>query len=330
MKKMILFFIIVLCLSACQNFHEQYHLEGFAQGTYYSIRYYDSQNRNLKTQIDSLLDDFNKTASIYESSSIISKVNRNEEVVLNTDFVEIFNSAMKVSKNTNGAFDITVGLLVNAWGFGSEGRIDSLKVLTDSLLKFVGYENIDIKNNKIIKKYPEIKIDFNAIAKGYSVDLFSRFLQDKGIKNFIIDIGGEIRTSGKKPDGSFWNIGIERPAQNNSSQREVQMIISLTGKSIATSGTYRKYYEKDGIRYSHTIDPKTGYPVTHTLLSATVLADECVMADAYATAFMVMGLEKSLKFLKQHSELQAFFIFEQDGNLKTYATEGMKKLIENY
>lgn len=324
-----LYCISILFFSSCQNLSQQYHLEGFAQGTYYNIRYYDCQNRNLKIQIDSLLDDFNKTASIYDSSSIILKVNQNEDVLLNADFVEIFNSAMKVSKNTHGAFDITVGQLVNAWGFGSEERQDPPRELIDSLLQIVGYQNINIENNKIIKKYPGIKIDFNAIAKGYSVDLLSRFLQRKGIKNFIVEIGGEIRTCGKKPDGSFWNIGIEKPAQNNSSQREVQMIISLSGKSIATSGTYRKYYEKDGIRYSHTIDPKTGYPVSHTLLSATVLADDCATADAYATAFMVMGLKKSLEFLKQHSEPQAFFIFEQDGNLKTYATKGMKKMIND-
>ena len=329
MKKLILFCLVVVCLSACQNTSKQHHLEGFTQGTYYSIRYYDRQDRNLRIQIDSILYDFNKTASIYDSSSIISKVNRNEDVLLNADFTEIFNTAMNVSKNTCGAFDITVGPLVNAWGFGSEERQDPSRESIDSLLQIVGYQNINIENDRIIKKYPGIKIDFNAIAKGYSVDLLSRFLQSKGIKNFIVDIGGEIRTCGKKPDGSFWNIGIEKPAQNNSSQREVQIVISLNGKSIATSGTYRKYYEKDGMRYSHTIDPTTAYPVLHTLLSATVLADDCVTADAYATAFMVMGLEKSLKFLKQHSELQAFFIFEQDSSLKTYMTEGMKKIIND-
>jgi len=320
MKRIILYFIVANCLFACQSTVQQYHLEGFAQGTYYSIRYYDNQNRNLQPQIDSLLDAFNKTASIFDPTSIISRINRNEDVVLNEDFIKIFNIAMEVSEHTGGAFDITVGQLVNAWGFGAGQRQTMNQTTIDSLLTCVGYSKISLKNGKIIKEYPCIKLNFNAIAKGYSVDLVGLFFDDLGIENYLIDIGGEVLAKGNK-QGKPWSVGIEQPSNEKKSDRILLTSLPLENMSLATSGSYRKYFEQDGQRYSHTISPQTGRPAQNTLVSVTVLHPHAVYADAYATAFMVMGLEKSLAFLEKHPELQAFFIYEKDG-LQTYATEG--------
>ena len=324
MKNLILYFILASCFLACQPTVQQHHLEGFAQGTYYNIRYYDNPNRNLQPQIDSLLDAFNKTASIFDPTSIISRINRNEDVVLNEDFIKIFNIAMEVSQNTNGAFDITVGQLVNAWGFGAEQRQTMNQATIDSLLTCVGYSKVSLKDGKIIKEYLCIKLNFNAIAKGYSVDLVGLFFDDLGIENYLIDIGGEVLAKGNK-QGNPWSVGIEQPSNEKKSDRILLTSLPLENMSLATSGSYRKYFEQDGQRYSHTISPQTGRPAQNTLVSVTVLHPHAVYADAYATAFMVMGLEKSLAFLEKHPELQAFFIYEKDG-LQTYATEKFEKL----
>ena len=329
MKKLILYFTVASCFLACQPTAQlptvqQYHLEGFAQGTYYNIRYYDNQNRNLQPQIDSLLDAFNKTASIFDPTSIISRINRNEDVALNEDFIKIFNIAMEVSQHSDGAFDITVGQLVNAWGFGAERRQTMNQATIDSLLTCVGYSKISLKDGKIIKEYPCIKLDFNAIAQGYSVDLVGLFFDDLGIENYLIDIGGEVLAKGNK-QGKPWMVGIEQPSDEKGNDRILMTSLPLENMSLVTSGSYRKYFEQDGQRYSHTISPQTGHPVQNTLVSVTVLHPQAVYADAYATVFMVMGLEKSLAFLEKHPELQAFFIYEKDG-LQTYATEEFEKL----
>jgi len=303
---------------------------GEAQGTYYAVTYYSKTCENFQPQIDSILKAFNFSASLWEPNSTICKVNRNDSLI-NTDsiFVDIFNKSAAISEKTDGYFDFTVGQLVNAWGFGFESRAKLNKHIVDSLLQYVGYKNINISNGKVIKSNPNIKIDFNAIAQGYSVDILAKFLRDKGIDNYLIDVGGEVLGKGKKPDGSLWTVGIEKPAEKADSDRILKAKIKLNNKAIATSGNYRKYYEENGVRYSHTIDPKTGYPVKHSLLSVTVLSDECWEADAYATAFMVMGLEKSLKFLEKEKKLEAFFIYnDESGKLKTHSTEGIKQLIE--
>ena len=328
-KRLILFCIGMICLSACQQSLQQHHIEGFAQGTYYSIRYYDAQNRNLQTQIDSLLDDFNKTASIFDPASIISRINSNEEnAILNDDFRKIFNIAMEVSRNTDGAFDVTVGQLVNAWGFGTEKRQEMTQERIDSLLLCVGYEKITLQNNRITKENPCVQLNFNAIAKGYSVDKIGEFLDNLEIEHYLIDIGGEIIAKGHK-QGKSWNVGIEQPSGQKEEDREIITSIPLNDMALATSGNYRKYFEENGERYAHTISPQTGYPAKHSLLSATILHSKAVYADAYATAFMVMGTEKALAFLKQHPEIQAFLIYEQDGILQTYSTEEMGELMVN-
>jgi FAD:protein FMN transferase len=330
MNKLIFLIIIAFTFFGC---HEKQSVQlkrfaGQAQGTYYAISYYDKNAVDYQIQIDSLLNEFDMTASMWEPNSIISAINNNDTgIILNNAFIEIFNQAFEVSEKTNGAFDITVGPLIDIWGFGTKDRSKITQVLIDSLLPLINYKAVRLKNNKLIKDNPAIHIDFNAIAQGYSVDLLANFLESKGIKSYLIDIGGEVFGKGKKADGSYWRVGIEKPS-NNSEQRELEAKVFLHNKALATSGSYRKFYIENGIKYSHTIDPTTGYPVTHSLLSVSVLSNDATTADAFATALMVLGLERSLEFLKENKELAAFFIYsDNNGNLKTFATEGMKKIL---
>jgi len=332
MKKIFFIFLIITTIISCKQ-NKSLKLVKFvgeAQGTYYAITYYSETGESLQNQIDSILKEFDLIASLWEPNSTICKINRSDSLAIaDSVFIDLFNKSVSISKITNGYFDFTVGQLVNAWGFGFEGRTKLDKQKVDSLLKYVGYKNVEIKDGKIIKTNPNIKIDFNAIAQGYSVDIIAKFLRDKGIENYLVDVGGEVLGAGKKPDGSMWTVGIEKPSENANSERILKAKINLFDKAIATSGNYRKYYEENGIRYSHTIDPKTGYPVKHSLLSVTVLANECWEADAYATAFMVMGLEKSLDFINKNNKIEAFFIYtDNKGNIKTYSTNGIKQLIE--
>ncbi len=319
------FFSLVFFCCNNENKLQVVKIKGLAQGTYYSIIYYEKDGTNYQTQIDSLLNDFNKTASVYDSTSIISKINRNISVGINDQFTEIFNLSVEVSNKTDGNFDVSVGPLVNAWGFGFKNKnvIENDSSLIDSLLNYVDYKMIKIINNKIIKEKEEISIDFNSIAQGYSVDLVSDFLEKKGIANYLIDIGGEVYGKGNKPSGDLWKVGIEEP--NISETRNIDTIVELSNMAIATSGNYRKFYIENGIKYSHTINPKTGYPVKHSLLSATVLAKDCATADAYATAFMVMGLEEAIKFLNNNKWLEAYLIYEdKNNNYKIYKTRKFK------
>ncbi len=302
---------------------------GETQGTYYAITYFDFDNRNFQPQVDSLLKDFDHSVSLWDTGSVISAINRNE-VGIQPDpvFTELFKKSTEVYKKSDGAFDPTVGPLVNAWGFGFKDRLKVDQHTIDSLLPLVGFDEVKLENNRIIKSDPRIQFDFNAIAQGHAVDLIGKFLQVKGISSFLIDIGGEVLGRGNKPGGEKWKVGVEKPKDNASYGEGLQAIVNLENKALSTSGNYRKFYEENGVRYSHTIDPKTGYPVQHSLLSVSVLANDCATADAYATVFMVMGLDKSKSFITNRNDLEAYFIFtDQDGNLSTYFTEGLKKLM---
>lgn len=330
MKNLIALSFILVGLISCRNFTtpEPVKLHGEAQGTYYAITYYDNEERNFSEEIDSLLSYFDQVASEYEPNSMISKVNKNQPYELNDIFLDIYKEGMEVSRKTDGKFDMTVMPLVNAWGFGFETRkkLDSAQV--DSILQFVGYEKIRLQNRRLIKEKPEIRLDFNSIAQGYSVDWLANFLESKGIENYLVDVGGEVFARGNKPGGHPWKVGIEKPAQNKTDAREIKDVVALKDKALATSGSYRKYYEEDGVRYSHTINPETGYPVKHSLLSVSVLADETVTADAYATAFMVMGLEESKNFINKNPDLEAYFIYsDRDGKLKTHYTQGVREIL---
>lgn len=302
---------------------------GEAQGTYYAITYYDSLGRNLQMQIDSLLSDFDKSASNYDSLSIISKVNRNEEVTLDSVFIGNFELAKEVSLATNGLFDITVKPLVELWGFGLKNRAHVTAAEVKKAMEFVGFAKIRIENGMVVKENPAITIDFNAIAQGYSVDVVANYFKKIGITRFLVDIGGEVFANSCKPDGSKWTVGIERPEDNAEYGSNLSAILEIENKGMATSGNYRKFYVENGIRFSHTIDPRTGYPAKNSVLSATVFALNAGTADAYATALMVMGLDASIEFLKQHPELDAYLIYsDAKGNYKSFQTPGMKKYLK--
>lgn len=269
--------------------------------------------------------------STYRPSSIISSVNANDtSVVLDKYFLDVFNKSIEVSTRTNGAFDVTVAPLINAYGFGFTKKANVTDAMVDSLLNFVGYKMILINNGKVVKENPNVMIDFNAIAQGYSVDVISEFLESKRVNNYLVELGGEVRAKGKKENGEPWKVGIDQPTEMEGGG--LQAAINLQNSAMATSGNYRKYYEENGKRFAHIIDPKTGYPGNHDLLSASVIANDCMTADAYATAFMVMGTENAKRFLAENKDLslEVFFIYSENGNWKTFASDGIRNSIEQF
>jgi len=326
-KIKLLVFIIAFLTSSCQRNNIKIH--GFIQGTTYSITYISNKTINYKEDIENLLAKFDTSLSTYLPVSTISRINSNKSNSTDLYFRTVFNKSQEIAEETNGAFDITVAPIVNAWGFGFSKKSDIDSLLIDSLLQYVGHSKVQIINNKLIKANKNIMIDMNAIAQGYSVDVVADFLDNKGIDNYIVEIGGELKTKGVNYKKGKWRIGLDKPIDNNNIPGEnLQAIIELQNKALATSGNYRKFYKKNGIKYSHTINPKTGYPVNHSLLSATVIADDCISADGYATSFMVIGLDKSLDFLKTHPELDAYFVYsDTENNLKVRYTKGLKNSI---
>lgn len=299
--------------------------EGLVFGTVYKITY--QHQDDLHQAIKEALLEVDNSLSPYNKHSIISHINHNVDTALNEHFTHVFNLAQKISSETEGAFDITVAPLVNAWGFGFKHSIDIDSMTIDSLQQIVGYQKIKLENNRIIKQNEQVMLDCSAIAKGYGVDIVAQTLDKKGVKHYMVDIGGEVVVKGKNPRMKTWRIGINKPIEDSLSvNQELQTILEVSNVGMATSGNYRKFYYKNGKRYAHTIDPRLGYPVQHNILSATVLAKDCTTADAYATAFMVMGLEKSKAFCEEHPELNAYFICtgEKD-NYEIHYTPGMEK-----
>lgn len=321
----------VFCVVSFWNFSQSIpiYLEGETQGTSYHITYYDSSQRDLQGDIEEILADFDYSVSTYNPYSLISRVNRNDSTVkVDAYFIACFNKATEIWKNTDGAFDPTVYPLVNAWGFGPGKKQHIEKVVIDSILVFVGFEKVELVGNKVVKKDPRLGLDFNAFAQGYSVDLIAQFLLSKGIKNFVVEIGGEVYAHGKMENNGCWLVGIEEPTDNQETNNELYLIVELENRALATSGNYRKYIIENGVKYAHHIDPKTGYPAKNNLLSASILATECISSDANATGVLVMGLEKSMTFLAAHPELQAYLIYsDENGNYKVYQTPGINSII---
>ena len=298
---------------------------GFVFGTVYKITYQCKDD--LKPEIEAELKRFDQSLSPFNDSSVISRVNRNEELVTDSFFQTCFNRSMGISRETEGAFDITVAPLANAWGFGFKKGTFPDSLMIDSLLQFTGYEKVKLENGKVIKQDPRTMLSCSAVAKGYSVDVVAHLLDRKGIKNYMVDIGGEVVVKGKNATGDLWRIGINKPYDDSLAvKQDIQTILNLTDVGMATSGNYRNYYYKDGKKYAHTIDPRTGYPVQHSILSSTVVAEDCMTADALATSFMVMGLEEAEKFCKANPMIDAYFIYSgENGEFKTYYTDGMKR-----
>lgn len=331
MTKFIYLFIISFFLISCNSTTKSLiKIEGDAQGTTYHISYLSEVGINHKTAIDSLLKEIDSSMSTWLPASLISRINNNDNnVLVDQYFIEVFKKSIEVSEKTDGIFDVTIGPLVNSWGFGTIEKKHSDSKKIDSLRQFVGYKMLKLEGKKIIKAKPEIKLDFNAIAQGYTVDVLANYLESKGIENYLVEVGGELKAKGKK-ETEFWKVGIDKPNEKESSVRELEAVISLENKALATSGNYRKFYEEDGQKFSHIINPKTGYPAKQNLLSATVIAKDCITADAYATAFMIMGLEKSIQFLENNKDLklEVYFIYDAHGAWETYASENIKKWIK--
>lgn len=303
-------------------------LQGEAQGSYYVVTYYDGQNRNFQHGIDSIFLAVDNSVNLWVDSSIISKVNRNEAIALDSIFTDNFRIAQEAARLSGGYFDPTISPIVTAWGFSYKSGDSLTAEKIDSLKQLVDYRKIRIEGGKVVKENPSMQLDFNAIAQGYTSDLIAAYLESKGVGNYLVNVGGEIMTRGEKPEGQPWIVGIEKPANSWDAQQVVQTRIALRDKGLVTSGSTRKYVERDGRRYSHCIDPTTGWPVTHQLLSATVMAENSVWADALASICMVMGLEASLPLIERMDGVEAYYIFiNTEGELETYATEGFKTLM---
>ena len=303
------------------------HDRGMVFGTVYHITYQSS--KSLQKDIEAELAKVDASLSPFNERSIITAVNENRDTVVNKMFSDVFALAMKISDSTNGAFDITVAPLVNAWGFGFKGGAMPSRHQVDSLKALVGYHKVSLSNGRVSKTDPRIMLDCSSIAKGYGCDVVAKFLSAKGIDNYMVEIGGEIVTRGISEKRLPWKIGVTKPTDDSLNvNQEIQTIINVTDKAMATSGNYRNFYYKNGRKYAHTIDPSTGYPVQHNILSSTVIADDCATADAYATAFMVMGLDKAKTILSRHPELLAYFILaSDDGTNKVWFSPSMKDKI---
>ncbi|HBL73744.1 MAG: hypothetical protein A2W90_12975 [Bacteroidetes bacterium GWF2_42_66] len=321
---------IVLIAGCKPKVFEYSKIAGFGQGTNYHITYENSTGKDYTTAISSILDAFNKSLSIYDSTSLISRVNKNEpDVAVDDWFVTVFKKSDEINRISDGAFDITVGPVVRAWGFSTAPvpRHDSLYI--DSLLQFVGMKKVRLEGRKVIKEMPGVQLDVNALAQGYAVDVVCDFLESEGIKNYLVEIGGEVRGRGVNANGKYWRIGIDKPVDENiMAGEELQAIVEIKNVSIATSGNYRSFYIENGVKYSHTIDPKTGRPARNSILSATVVTSDCMTADALATTFMVIGIEKSKELLKKLQGVEVLFIYSDNtGEFNMFCSEGMKSMI---
>ena len=299
----------------------------FIFGTIYHITYQcDSDlTQSIKAEllkVDASLSPFNK-------ESVITAINENKDVSPDEMFKEVFSLAMDISKETDGAFDITVAPLVNAWGCGFKNGSQPSHHQVDSLLQLVGYKKVSMADGKVKKQDPRIMLDCSAIAKGYGTDRVARLLRNRGVQNYMVEIGGEVVTSGVNPERLPWKIGVTKPTDDSlNTGHELQTILNLTDKAMATSGNYRNFYYKGGKKFAHTIDPKTGYPVQHSILSATVIAKSCAVADAYATSFMVMGLDKARQVLERHPELMAYFIYsDEKGDMAVWFSPSLRDKI---
>ncbi|MFN0728824.1 FAD:protein FMN transferase [Polaribacter gochangensis] len=320
-KSFLLLFAVFLFSCASEKETQTINFEGFVFGTTYHITILHQDNVNYQKAIDSLFFLVNKSLSTYITTSDVSKINSGDStVIVDALFAEVFQKSKRIFKETDGYFDPTVGNLVNAWGFGpnkSKKEIDSLSI--HKMMRFVGLDKVQLKKNKIEKQFQETYLDFNSIAKGFGIDVVGRFLESKKVHDYLVEIGGEIRARGKNKKGNFWNVAIEKP--NTDGTQSFQTTVQLENSSMATSGNYRKYrISNEGKKYVHTVNPKTGFAKESNLLSASVISNlDCADVDAYATAFMAMGFEKTKAFLKSHNNVKVILIYlNEDNSIEEY------------
>ena len=321
---LILLIVGTILIIRNQNITPYHNDKGMMFGTTYSITY--QADSSLHTSIKKELQKVDEALSPFNKQSVITAVNENRNMTVNKMFADVFLMAEKISEDTDGAFDITVAPLVNAWGFGFKSGKHPSRHDIDSLKTIIGYKKVSLNDLRVTKTDPRVMLDCSSIAKGYGSDAVAAMLERHGVKNYMVEIGGEIVTKGISQKRMPWKIGVTKPIDDSLSlSQEIQCIINVTDKAMATSGNYRNFYYHGGKKYAHTIDPKTGYPVQHSILSATVIANNCATADAYATAFMVMGMEKAQKLLERHPELMAYIIFaDKDGIIQTWCSPSVK------
>lgn len=327
-SKVLIFVLLLALMPACSNKRIYHFHQGPVYGSTYHITYEYKTKETLEKDINRILDRIDVSMSTYDPNSTLSRINHNDTAArLDADIKRVLEVGEEVSDRSGGAFDMTVAPLVNAWGFGFTAREKVTPAMIDSLLKFTGYHKIRMEGDRLIKDDPRIMIDPNAITPGYVADLISEYFDSVGVRNYLVEIGGELRCLGKNREGDAWRIGVDKPLENML-EREIQQVFHLDHISVATSGNYRKFYEENGVKYSHTIDPKTGYPARSNLLSATVFTNQCIYADAYATVFMVIGLEKAKELYAQIPGIQVYFIYsDPDGTLKTWQSPGVQSMI---
>ncbi|MGV8827456.1 MAG: FAD:protein FMN transferase [Breznakibacter sp.] len=327
--KTLLFFplLLLLLLSSC-NQKEYYRNEGYIFGTTYHIVY--EYDKDVHDTIRARFNAYDASMSTYNKASLISRVNRNETNVPDSLLTAVIMKAQELNALSDGGFDITIAPLANAWGFGFSKADSITPELIDSLLQFTGMHRMRLENGKIVKDDPRIMLETSAVAEGFGVDYVGLLLESLGIDNYMVEVGGEVRMKGKNPKGNKWNIGIDKPIDDPTAQnREIQEILSVTDCAVSTSGNYRKFFIKDGKKYSHTIDPKSGYPVSHNLLSTTVVAHDCISSDGLGTTFMVLGFEKGMALAESLPNVEAYFIFaDTTGQVKTAMTSGFEALIK--
>ena len=306
---------------------QYYHHQGHIFGTYYNIRYEGTED--LHQAIKDRLQDFDNSLSMFNPQSVISKVNRNDSVVTDSLFETMYTEAYAISRLSNGAFDITVAPLVHAWGFGKSATLDEeakrllgKKAQIDSIKAIVGYEHIHLENHRLHKDDERITLDASAIAKGYACDIVADLLRENGCQNLLVDIGGEVVAQGLNNQGNAWRVGITRPTIDaTGAEKELQEVIASSQLCMATSGNYLQYYIVNGERRSHTIDPRTGYPVQHSLLSATVSASTCMRADALATACMVLGEKAAVEMIEQTEDAACYLIVADNDSLRIITSQ---------
>ena len=333
-RRLLLLLLSSLLLAACTNDTTYHRIEGFAQGGTFHIvcnPLNGISEEQLRQRIGSCLQEIDFTLSGYNKGSILSKLNAGEDVPLNDIFIDCFNRSKRIWEESQGAFDPSSAPLFDLWGFGFSNRGTVTQEAIDSLRAFIGMDLLSLEQREdgvhLVKADPRVKLNFNAVAQGFSCDCVGKILDEVGCTNYLIDIGREILCKGVNAVGTPWRVGLDKPIDGNFDEgADLQAIINVSDCGIVTSGNYRNYYMENGQKYSHTIDPSTGWPVTHNLLSATVVACDATTADAYATWMMVIGVERARKILESRADLEGLLVYDRDGEMVSYQTENLKTL----
>ncbi|MDR2129991.1 MAG: FAD:protein FMN transferase [Odoribacteraceae bacterium] len=327
MLRVLKIFIGVVLLSGCGEERFFFH-GGSVFGTVYRVKY--AATVEYRDEIQAVLARVDSSLSMFNERSLVSRINRGEEPPVDSLFTQVFEMAARVHERSGGAFDLTVAPLVNAWGFGTERERTLTPGQVDSLLAFVGMWRVELRDGRVVKEKPGVRLDAGAIAKGLGVDEVAHFLEGRGVRNYMVEIGGEVRVKGGSDTRDAWRIGILDPGggEDPVERQLTRLVIAMRAGALATSGNYRNYREREGRRYGHTIDPRTGYPVQRDIVSASVFAASCMEADAYATAFMVMGLEQSKHLVESAPGLEACLIFRAGtGELETWLSRGFREMV---